>query len=92
MIIIAYMIAYCGIAIFLVAVLALFLGFGASSLDFRLLVWTADFDNFLRLRSELSTATHDALKEAGITIPFPQRDLHVKSLPSAVDGLTEDRD
>ncbi len=61
--------------------LALFLGFGASSLDFRLLTWTANFDNFLRLRSELATATHDALQEAGITIPFPQRDLHVKSLP-----------
>jgi len=28
-------------------------------------------------------AVHDALKEAGISIPFPQRDLHVRTLPGS---------
>ena len=60
----------------------IFDGFGASSLDFRLLFWTATFDDFFRIRSQVSVAVHDALKEAGVTIPFPQRDLHVKSLPT----------
>lgn len=60
----------------------IFLGFGASSLDFRLLFWTATFDDFFRVRSELSVDVHDALVGAGITIPFPQRDLHFKSMPA----------
>jgi potassium-dependent mechanosensitive channel len=61
---------------------ALFNGFGESSLDFALRAWTANFDDFLRVRSELRLGVHDALEKAGITIPFPQRDLHVKSMPS----------
>jgi small-conductance mechanosensitive channel len=61
----------------------LFLGFGDSSLNSRLMSWTGTFDNFLRMRSELNVATHDALKDAGITIPFPQRDLHIRSLPAS---------
>ena len=32
----------------------------------------------------------DAFKAAGITIPYPQRDLHIKSMPGAVPGLTQD--
>jgi small-conductance mechanosensitive channel len=49
--------------------------------------WTGTFDNFLRIRSELNVATHDALRDAGITIPFPQRDLHIRSLPAAAVPL-----
>ncbi len=59
----------------------IFREFGPSSLDFRLMFWTATFDDFFRVRSEMNVAVNDALKEAGITIPFPQRDLHVKGLP-----------
>jgi potassium efflux system protein len=58
-----------------------FLEFAQSSLNFRLMFWTATFDDFFRVRSEVYVAVNDALKEEGITIPFPQRDLHVKSLP-----------
>ncbi|MDQ3036938.1 MAG: mechanosensitive ion channel, partial [Myxococcota bacterium] len=60
---------------------ALFVGFGDSSLDFVLQFWTADFADAIRLRSEIGLRVHDALAEAGIEIPFPQRDIHVKSLP-----------
>lgn len=59
----------------------LFEGFGESSLDFVLRAWTAKFDEYLRIRSELRLGVHDALESAGFEIPFPQRDLHVKSLP-----------
>ncbi|MCL7959018.1 MAG: mechanosensitive ion channel [marine benthic group bacterium] len=58
-----------------------FLQFGDSALNFRLMFWTATFDDFYRVRSEVYVAVNDAFKEAGITIPFPQRDLHVKALP-----------
>ncbi len=63
---------------------AVFVGFGESSLDFSLRAWTANFDDWVRIRSELMSAIHAALNEAGIEIPFPQRDLHVRSgLPDA---------
>ncbi|MFU8822081.1 MAG: mechanosensitive ion channel domain-containing protein [Gammaproteobacteria bacterium] len=64
---------------------ALFLGFGDSSLDFSLRAWSDDFDNYLGIKSELTLAIHDALYAAGFEIPFPQRDLHLRSVdPRAV--------
>jgi len=62
--------------------IALFLGFGDSSLDFSLRCWTDDFDNYLGIKSALTLAVHDALYEAGVEIPFPQRDLHLRSVDS----------
>jgi potassium efflux system protein len=62
---------------------ALFKGFGDSSLDFELRVWIADFNKGLRVSSELRVAINGALGEAGIEIPFPQRDVHVRSLDPA---------
>ena len=54
--------------------------FGNSSLDFFLWVWTDQYINRPNIfRSEMNFAIHTALKEAGIQIPFPQRDLHIKS-------------
>jgi potassium-dependent mechanosensitive channel len=57
---------------------AFFLGFGDSSLDFRLLAW-ADLDNRLEMESEIKVAINRELKVAGIEIPFPQHDLHIRS-------------
>lgn len=57
----------------------LFTGFGDSSLDFVLRFWTGRFEGHFRVRSATTYAIEAAFKEAGITIPFPQRDLHVKS-------------
>jgi small-conductance mechanosensitive channel len=62
----------------------LFRGFGDSSLDFVAWLWTANFDQWRRVGSEVAVSIHDALAEAGITIPFPQRDLHLKSIDSSV--------
>jgi small-conductance mechanosensitive channel len=58
----------------------LFTGFGESSLDFELRAWTALFDNYVVTQSELSLAVAHALGEAGIEIPFPQRDVHLRGL------------
>ena len=54
----------------------LFLGFGDSSLDFQLRAWAAAGEYF-GIESELRFTITRALDEAGITIPFPQRDLHL---------------
>ena len=57
----------------------IFVGFGESSLDFQVRAWTDEFDQFTRVKSSLGICIVDALKEAGIEIPFPQRDLHLRS-------------
>ena len=72
---------------------ALFGGFGDSSLDFSVRFWTAEFENFRVVASNVNVAIYDALKEAGITIPFPQRDLHLKSVDASVKrALSEGRE
>ncbi len=58
---------------------ALFVGFGDSSLDFSARCWCR-FDESIRTSSELHVAFNRALAEAGIEIPFPQRDLHLRSV------------
>ncbi len=66
----------------------IFKSFGDSSLDFELRGWTADFDNWLSIRSELGVGIINALDEAGIVIPFPQQDLHLRSVaPDALRDL-----
>ncbi len=58
----------------------IFLGFGNSSLDFELRVWTRTHIQIPKtLRSELNYRIFEAFKANGISIPFPQRDLHVRS-------------
>jgi len=59
---------------------ALFLGFGASSLDFVVRAWVARYDVAGDVRSRLGIAIHRALAEANIEIPYPQQDLHVRSI------------
>ncbi|MFD4841476.1 mechanosensitive ion channel domain-containing protein [Achromobacter sp. NPDC058515] len=58
----------------------LFMGFGPGTLDFSVRAWTYDFDRWIDIRSDLLTRMYDALREAGIEIPFPQRDLHLRSI------------
>ncbi len=67
----------------------LFMGFGDSSLDFVLRAWVADNDEFVKIRSRVALAVNRLLEEAGIEIPFPQRDLHLRSVaPGALPGTT----
>jgi potassium efflux system protein len=63
-----------------------FEGFGDSSLDFALLVWIPDPQGDLRISSDLRFAIDAAFRRAGIEIPFPQRDVHVKSGRALVEG------
>ena len=56
-----------------------FLEFGDSSLNFDLLVWINDASHQYIIRSDLNFAVVKAFREQGITIPFPQRDLHIQS-------------
>jgi small-conductance mechanosensitive channel len=67
--------------------------FGESGIDLELRFWIRDpEDGVNNVRSDLYLAIWDAFKEAGITIPFPQRDvnLQMSQVPSgwgAVDAM-----
>jgi potassium efflux system protein len=63
---------------------ALFKGFGDSSLDFLVRAWIDQgYERALALTSELALAVHRTLRDAGVTIPFPQRDLHLATVSPA---------
>jgi small-conductance mechanosensitive channel len=66
---------------------AIFTGFGDSSIDFELRVWINDISKRLKVRSELGQAIDAHFREAGISIPFPQRDLHLRSIESNLQTL-----
>lgn len=63
-----------------------FLGFGSSTVDWQVSIWTADAWTSPRLASELRTTIWNALKEDGITIAFPQIDVHFD--PPVEDAVT----
>jgi len=55
-----------------------FLEFGDSSLNFRLLVWTDRPRRYPAIRSDINYRIDRLFREAGIEIPFPQRDLNLR--------------
>ena len=56
--------------------------FGESSLDFELLCWIEQPVDRGRMLHELNCAVYKAFADAEIEIPFPQRDLHVRTMPT----------
>ncbi len=57
-----------------------FIGFGDNSLDFRVVYWTAIGTHRGRVASDLRFAIEAGFRREGIEIPFPQRDLHLRSV------------
>jgi small-conductance mechanosensitive channel len=54
--------------------------FGESSINFELIVWSSEMSHRpSRFKSDLNFAIEEKLREAGIEIPFPQRDVHIRS-------------
>jgi potassium-dependent mechanosensitive channel len=62
----------------------IFTGFGDSSLDFELRAWIANVDNRPRVKSDLLLYIDRRFRETGVEIPFPQRDLHLRSVDGKV--------
>jgi len=56
---------------------ALFTGYGDSSINFELRAWTDQSDKWRVIRSELASAVYDAVYKAGMSFPFPQREVRV---------------
>jgi small-conductance mechanosensitive channel len=59
--------------------IVLFKAFGDSSLQFELWCIIPDVNKKFRVLSELNYAIDNAFKQHGITIAFPQRDVHIKN-------------
>jgi small-conductance mechanosensitive channel len=63
----------------------IFTEFGDSSLNFELRVWTIrQVQTPTRLKSDLYFAIFEAFRKESIEIPFPQRDLHVRSVSEEI--------
>ena len=69
----------------------LFMSYGDSSINFELRAWTEQ-TNSVQVHSDLTVAIYDAVYAAGISFPFPQRDVRLisnsqsESLVALTDG------
>ncbi|WP_347548891.1 mechanosensitive ion channel domain-containing protein [Pseudalkalibacillus hwajinpoensis] len=61
-----------------------FFGFGDSSLDFQLFIWISSPKAVVETKSNLNFRLNRIFEENGVEIPFPQRDLHVRSLDESI--------
>lgn len=68
---------------------ALFLRFGDSALVFRVRWWLDSYVDTRRMFDSVNTAMYKALGQAGIQLPFPQRDVHHKFGPEEGKRLSE---
>jgi len=56
-----------------------FVNFGESSLDFQLIFWTKETFLVENVKSDIRRSVYKELNERKIVIPFPQRDLHIRT-------------
>ena len=56
---------------------AVFKSFGDSSINFELHAWTNRFERWPVIRTELAGAIYAALHAAGMSLPFPQREVRL---------------
>jgi small-conductance mechanosensitive channel len=62
---------------------AILTGLATGTLEFNLMAWTTDKTDWVGARSLLNVRVRDGLAEAGIEVPLPQRDLHLRSISNA---------
>lgn len=66
-----------------------FIGFGSNSLDFELLVWIAEPSKQYLFKSDLYFRIEAMLRQHQIEVPFPQRDLNIRSGSLSVELSSE---
>ena len=61
-----------------------------STIDFQLVVWSDEMSRRpSRFKSDLNYSICKHLGEVGIEIPFPQRDLHIRSGTLKIENVTK---
>ena len=71
---------------------AFFLSYGDSSINFELRAWTDQSSPATQIRSDLASAVYDAVIAAGLSFPFPQREvrlLHDAGATTANDNVVK---
>lgn len=58
--------------------------FADNSVNFRVLFWVEDVDVWVTIRDQVMRGIFKSFKDNGVEIPFPQRDLHIKSFPGLI--------
>jgi potassium efflux system protein len=61
--------------------------FGDSALNFEIQFWVMQESNTTKVKSEVALEVMRLLSEAGLEIPFPQRDLHLRGVDPTAAGL-----
>ena len=57
-----------------------FIDFGESSLNFQMIFWSKEIFRIENVKSDIRREVYKKLAENNLTIPFPQRDLHIKGI------------
>ncbi len=66
-----------------------FAKFGESSLEFKMFFWSKNTFLIEQVKSDIRVDVYKRLKEHGLEIPFPQRDVHIKGpRPDVITGGT----
>src|SRR5262247_159294 len=75
---------------------AFFMGYGDSAINFTLFAWPDHFNHWGQVKSDLTAAVYEAVSAAGLSLPFPQREVRMlhaaevlqasESLPPAAGG------
>jgi potassium efflux system protein len=63
-----------------------FMGFGDSALNFSIYAFASSLADRLPMTHDLHMAIERALREHGIQIPFPQREVHIRAMPPGAPG------
>lgn len=70
----------------------IFKGFGDSSLNLELLIWTAEPSKHILITSELYFSIEAKFRRYNVEVPFPQRDLHLRTGNLPLDLTTQIHD
>ena len=62
---------------------ALFMGYGDSAINFELRVWPNHINQAAQVKNDLAAAVYDAVNAAGMSFPFPQREVRLLRDPVA---------
>ncbi len=69
-----------------------FTNFGESAMEFDMIFWSREMFVINNVKSDLRRAVYRKLKEAGLAIPFPQRDIHIRTVSSDLKSAVSTRE
>jgi small-conductance mechanosensitive channel len=70
---------------------ALLLSYGDSAINYELRVWTDRFDQAAQIQSELAAAVYHTAQAAGMSFPFPQREVRLLQDDGSSDSRATDK-